>query len=108
MPWLHPACRFLMTVRQGSSTMNRKLVAIAALAVAQLAGISLCSARNTPQQNPTQENAPQALTKSQAQAAGMIQVVLNFEKIDANGDGVVTRGELRAYVLANRRYVPMT
>jgi hypothetical protein len=87
--------------------MNTNLVAIAALAIAQLAGTSLCSARNTPQSS-TQQDAPQALTKSQAQAAGMIEVVLNFEKIDANGDGNVTRDELRAYALANRRHVPMT
>ncbi|HEX2603724.1 MAG TPA: EF-hand domain-containing protein [Oxalicibacterium sp.] len=83
--------------------MNSKFVAIAALAIAQLAGNSLCSAHTT-----QRTSIPQALTKSQAQAAGMVTVVLHFEKIDANGDGLVTREELRAYALANRRYVPMT
>ena len=87
--------------------MNSKFVAIAALAIAQLAGSSLCSARTT-QQTSMPQQAPQALTKSQAQAAGMVTVVLHFEKIDANGDGLVTREELRAYALASRRYVPMT
>jgi hypothetical protein len=85
--------------------MNSKFVAIAALAIVQVAGSSLCSARTSPETSTPQQ---QALTKSQAQAAGMKKVVLHFEKIDANGDGLVTREELRAYALANRRYVPMT
>jgi len=49
-----------------------------------------------------------AVTKSQAFAAGMRDLAANFEKIDANRDGLVTRDELRAWVLANRRYAPMT
>lgn len=48
------------------------------------------------------------LTKSQAKAAKMDLVVENFERIDANNDGVVTRNELRAYALSMRRHVPMT
>lgn len=87
--------------------MNSKFVAIAALAIAQVAGSSVCSARTTPHTSTPQQQ-PQALTKSQAQAAGMTKLVLHFEKIDANGDGLVTREELRAYALATRRYVPMT
>ena len=87
--------------------MNSKLIAIAALAIAELAGSSLCSARTSPH-IPSPQHAPQALSKSQARAAGMRQVVLHFERIDANGDGFVTRDELRAYALANRRHVPMT
>ncbi|HTH43875.1 MAG TPA: EF-hand domain-containing protein [Oxalicibacterium sp.] len=87
--------------------MKRKFAAIAALAFAQLAATGICYAHNAPRAA-LQENAAQALTKSQAQAAGMIKVVLHFEKIDANRDGLVTRAELRAYALANRRYVPMT
>ena len=87
--------------------MNSKFLAIAALAFAQLAVTGICSARTAPS-TPSQENAPHALTKPKAQAAGMMNVVLHFEKIDANRDGLVTRAELRAYALANRRYVPMT
>ncbi|HWT72860.1 MAG TPA: EF-hand domain-containing protein [Oxalicibacterium sp.] len=87
--------------------MKSTFVAIAALVFAQLAGTGICNARTAPH-TPPQQDAPQALTKSQAQAAGMIKVVLHFEKIDANRDGLVTRAELRAYALANRRYVPMT
>lgn len=87
--------------------MNNKFAAIAALAVVQLAGASVCSARSTPHIS-TRQDAPLALTKSQAQAAGMTNVVLHFEQIDLNGDGLVTRDELRSYALANRRHVPMT
>jgi Ca2+-binding EF-hand superfamily protein len=50
----------------------------------------------------------QSITKSEAKAARMAVIVENFEKIDANNDGVVTRKELRAYVLSTRRHVPMT
>lgn len=49
-----------------------------------------------------------SLTKPEARTAGMNRLVENFEKIDANNDGVVTRNELRAYALATRRHVPMT
>lgn len=49
-----------------------------------------------------------SVTKSQAKAARMDIVVNNFEKIDANNDGVVTRNELRAYALSMRRHVPLT
>ena len=50
----------------------------------------------------------QSITKSEAQAANMALIVENFERIDANNDGIITRNELRAYVLATRRHVPMT
>lgn len=50
----------------------------------------------------------QSITKSEAQAANMALIVENFERIDANNDGIVTRNELRAYVLSTRRHVPMT
>lgn len=50
----------------------------------------------------------QSLTKSQARAAKMSRLVENFERIDANNDGIVTRNELRAYALSTRRHVPMT
>ncbi|HWU99040.1 MAG TPA: hypothetical protein VN114_11045 [Oxalicibacterium sp.] len=49
-----------------------------------------------------------SVTKSQAKAARMDIVVDNFEKIDANNDGIVTRNELRAYALSMRRHVPLT
>jgi hypothetical protein len=49
-----------------------------------------------------------SVTKSQAKAARMEIVVDNFEKIDANNDGMVTRNELRAYALSMRRHVPLT
>lgn len=50
----------------------------------------------------------ESITKSQAQAAKMFLVVENFEKIDANSDGRVTRYELRQYALSTRRHIPMT
>ncbi len=50
----------------------------------------------------------ESITKSQAKAAKMFRVVENFEKIDANRDGRVTRHELRLYALSTRRHVPMT
>ena len=50
----------------------------------------------------------QSITKSEAKAANMALIVENFERIDANNDGIVTRNELRAYVLSTRRHVPMT
>jgi hypothetical protein len=107
MPWPLLPAPFFNDGSPREQYMNRKRVAIAALAFAHLAGTSICSARTAPYPAP-QEDTPHALTKSQAQAAGMIKVVLHFEKIDANQDGLVTRDELRAYALANRRYVPMT
>nr|WP_041296686.1 hypothetical protein [Janthinobacterium sp. Marseille] len=50
----------------------------------------------------------QSITKSEAKAANMALIVENFERIDANNDGIVTRNELRAYVLSTRRHVPLT
>lgn len=49
-----------------------------------------------------------ALTKKDARNAGMSRIVKNFEKIDINQDGVVTRDELYVYALSSRRFVPMT
>lgn len=53
-------------------------------------------------------NPVQSITKAEAKHAGIALIVENFDKIDANRDGVVTRAELRSYLLANRRHVPMT
>ncbi|GGC06697.1 hypothetical protein GCM10007205_14920 [Oxalicibacterium flavum] len=53
-------------------------------------------------------NPVQSITKAEARAARIAVIVDNFERIDANGDGVVTREEMRAYLLTNRRHVPMT
>lgn len=53
-------------------------------------------------------NPVETITKEQARAAKMTLVVDNFDRIDTNGDGVVSRKELRDYLLANRRHVPMT
>lgn len=39
-----------------------------------------------------------ALSKAEAQAAGMQRIVDNFERIDANGDGKVTHEEIRAMI----------
>jgi hypothetical protein len=84
--------------------MNNRLIAIAAIAVAQLASASNLHTRA----GASAANPALTLTKSQAIAAGMTGIALNFEKIDTNRDGIVTRDELRAYALANRRYAPMT
>jgi len=88
--------------------MNAKLIAImAALAIAHFAAAT----NRTPQSDaPAVANAASvmSLSKSQAEAAGMTDVVKNFERIDANKDGVVTRNELRAYALVSRRHAPMT
>ncbi|WP_293777960.1 hypothetical protein [uncultured Oxalicibacterium sp.] len=53
-------------------------------------------------------NPVQSITRDEAKNAGIAVIVDNFDKIDANHDGVVTRAELRSYLLANRRHVPMT
>ncbi|GEM_PF-2194433 len=53
-------------------------------------------------------NPVQSITKAEARAARIAVIVDNFERIDANGDGVVTREEMRAYLLTSRRHVPMT
>lgn len=39
-----------------------------------------------------------ALTKTEAENAGMGRVVTNFDKLDADKDGKVTRSEIRALV----------
>jgi Ca2+-binding EF-hand superfamily protein len=90
--------------------MNARLIAVvAALAIAHLAAATTEKSRQESSSRPAvAQTADISLTKSQAEAAGMMDVVQNFEKIDANNDGVITRGELRAYLLATRRHVPMT
>ena len=39
-----------------------------------------------------------ALTKTEAESAQMARIVDNFDRLDANRDGKVTRGEVRALV----------
>jgi Ca2+-binding EF-hand superfamily protein len=88
--------------------MNAKLIAImAALAIAHFAA---ATNRTPPSEPHSAVNAANvmSLSKSQAEAAGMIDIVRNFDRIDANKDGVVTRNELRAYALVTRRHAPMT
>ena len=89
--------------------MNAKLIAAAAaLAIAHFAiATTKTSQPNTPPSTVSSSSAIR-LTKPQAEAAGMIDVVENFERIDANNDGVITRNEMRAYLLATRRHAPMT
>lgn len=89
--------------------MYSRIIALtAALAIAQIAAATNQKPQTmTPSERAVQSSAV-SLSKSQAKAAGLIAIVENFEKIDANADGVVTRNELRAYALATRRYVPMT
>lgn len=86
--------------------MNVKLAALMAI----LLGANLAVAQPLRHAAPEQSSAVarQSVTKSQAKAAKMAVVVENFERIDANNDGVVTRNELRAYALSMRRHVPMT
>jgi hypothetical protein len=90
--------------------MNARLIAVvAALAIAHFAAATTEKFRQESSPRPPVVQATDiTLTKSQAEAAGMMDVVQNFEKIDANNDGVITRSELRAYLLATRRHVPMT
>lgn len=40
-----------------------------------------------------------ALSLKEAQAAGLSRIVDNFDRLDANKDGKVTRGEIRALIL---------
>ncbi|MBF8178605.1 MAG: hypothetical protein K2Y13_02250 [Burkholderiaceae bacterium] len=93
--------------------MKKKLIALTiALVVvnATAAQLSAEAYRSKHAQDKTASyKAPvQSITKSEAQAANMALIVENFERIDANNDGIVTRNELRAYVLSTRRHVPMT
>jgi hypothetical protein len=89
--------------------MKAQLIAVvAALAIAHFA----TATNHTPHYDaPSQQTvnpSKDSVTKSQAKAAGMLDIVENFEKIDSNKDGRITRNEMRAYVLATRRHVPMT
>lgn len=66
--------------------------------------------RNARQHSASATDIPnlESITKPQAKAAKMFRVVNDFEKIDVNRDGRVTRHELRLYALSARRHVPMT
>lgn len=94
--------------------MNAKLIAIAAVLFSNVAfsqpaagtDVRRAAAENTAAGSTAP--APQSITKSQAKAAKLVRVVENFERIDTNNDGVVTRQELRLYALSARRHVPMT
>jgi Ca2+-binding EF-hand superfamily protein len=46
------------------------------------------------------KNGDGALTKAEAEAAGMSRVVRHFDRIDGNKDGKITPDELRAVVRA--------
>lgn len=86
--------------------MNVKLAALMAILLGANLAVAQPLRHATPEKSPAA--ARQSVTKSQAKAAKMAVVVENFERIDANNDGVVTRNELRAYALSMRRHVPMT
>lgn len=92
--------------------MNAKLIALAAILfganIAAAQPVSIAGLDRNFQQKSTSVSSRQSVTKSQAKAAKMDVVVENFERIDANNDGIVTRNELRAYALSVRRHVPMT
>jgi len=94
--------------------MNAKLIAIAATLLSNVAFSQPATAmevRRVATENRTVRNnaqAPKSITKSQAKEAKLVRVVANFERIDTNNDGVVTRQELRLYALSTRRHVPMT
>ena len=94
--------------------MNVKLIAIAAVLLSNLAfsqAIAGMDERRAAAENTIDQNNAQAtksITKSEAKTAKLARVVKNFEKIDTNNDGSVTRQELRVYALSTRRYVPMT
>ncbi len=94
--------------------MNAKLIAIATVLLSNVAFSQPTSAtdvRRAAAENAVTDNnkqAPKSITKSQAKAAKLVRVVENFERIDTNKDGVVTRHELRLYALSTRRHVPMT
>ncbi len=94
--------------------MNAKLIAIAAVLFSNVAFSQPAAGtdvRRTATENTAARSnapAPKSITKSQAKAARLGRVVENFERIDTNKDGVVTRQELRLYALSTRRHVPMT
>ena len=86
--------------------MNVKLAALLAILFGAHIAVAQPLRHAVPEKSSTA--ARQSVTKSQAKAARMDIVVENFERIDANNDGIVTRRELRAYALSMRRHVPMT
>lgn len=93
--------------------MNAKTVlTITALFFANIAvAQSVVTAHMTKNDHPQAvqiSNPVQSITRDEAKTAGIALIVDNFDKIDTNHDGVVTRAELRSYLLANRRHVPMT
>ena len=94
--------------------MNAKLIAIIAVLFSNVAfsqpstGMDLHRAAAEKTNARNNAPAPKSITKSQAKTAKLVRVVENFERIDTNHDGVVTRQELRLYALSTRRHVPMT
>ncbi len=94
--------------------MHIKSIALMAALLGNVAFLQPAMAKETrleARKNPTLNksvSSVESLTKSQAKAAKMFRVVNDFEKIDANRDGRVTRHELRLYALSARRHVPMT
>ena len=94
--------------------MNVKLIAIAAVLLSNLvfsqafAGTDGRRAAAEHTVDHSNAQASDSITKSEAKAANLGRVVENFERIDTNNDGLVTRQELRVYALSTRRYVPMT
>ena len=113
MHWFLRRADPLITVVLKGSQMNIKLLALAA-ALLVSSGIdpqhayAAAAGTNRPADHANTQSEKISLTKSEAKAAGMVRVVENFEKIDANNDGIVTRNELRAYLLSTRHYAPMT
>ncbi|MFJ7567271.1 EF-hand domain-containing protein [Herminiimonas sp. NPDC097707] len=94
--------------------MHIKSIVLMAALLGNVAFLQPSIAKET-RLNATQHSAPgtdvsrvESLTKPQAKAAKMFRVVNDFERIDANRDGRVTRDELRLYALSTRRHVPMT
>lgn len=93
--------------------MNAKyLLTVTALLFANIAvAQSVMTAHMTRNDQPQAvqiSNPVQSITRDEAKSAGIALIVENFDKIDTNHDGIVTRAELRSYLLANRRHVPMT
>lgn len=84
------------------------IAVVAALAITHFATATNHSRQDHTASQHTINSPQESVTKSQAKAAGMLDIVENFDKIDANKDGRITRNEMRAYALAMRRHVPMT
>jgi len=57
--------------------------------------------------NSADKDGDHALTRQEAEAGQMTQVILRFDSIDANGDGKVTMEELRAYLKRHIQRGPM-